>query len=285
MQQRLHQWLEEDPSHQAEFEEIRLLWDQTESLTSIPFDNQAAWDTIYHRITPSKPASVIKIISWKKAILIAASLMILGAAYYYYLANPKVQWNTYAATDSNKIIQLQDGSTFTLRKGGTLQIPDNYGIHTRMVKLAGECFFQIHHDDTKPFNLSTSKGVIKDIGTSFLMESNDTAEWILVTEGKVSFSAISDLKEPLIVSSGQAAVLEFQKPELKTLQSKNLLAWKNQKLEFDNTNLAQVARDLKDFYNVDFNFSSQINPKEILVTAQFDHEPLSKVIEELNLFT
>lgn len=285
MQSKLQKWLEEDPSHKNEFDELKLLWSETENAALHPFDAEKAWQKVNDRISLPNETKVIRLFPWKKAIAIAASFLIAVSVYYFYTEDSKTNWKEITAMDSNKSIQLTDGSVITLRSGSSLRIPDNYGKKYRKVQLEGEAYFQVHHEEQNPFYLTTAKSVIQDIGTAFLMESNDSVEQVVVTEGKISFSGKGHKNYKINLEAGESAILKKQKPVLKIVESKNILAWKTNKLVFDNTTLTQVALDLEDYYKVSFKFSGDLQANHILVTAQFNNERLPKVIEELNLFT
>ena len=284
-QEELQQWLKEDPAHQSEFENLRLLWNDSAIATLHPFNTENAWQKVSPQILVANKSKVVPMFSWKKAIAIAASVLIIVSVIYFYNNTSKTEWKDTIALDSNKYIQLSDGTAITLRKGSKLSIPDNYGKDSREVRLKGEAYFQVQHDEKNPFYLTTGKSLIRDIGTAFLVESNDSIEQVMVTEGKVSFSGKTDNVKELIVKAGEAAILKEQKPELKIMESKNTLAWKTNVLVFDNTDLHLVAEDLKDYYDVDVQLSEDLQASKILVTAQFRNESLENVIEELHLFT
>lgn len=284
-QEELHQWLEEDPAHQSEFEELKLLWNDSAKAAIYPFDTENAWQKISAQVLPVNKGKVVRMFPWKKAIAVAAAVIITLGFFYFYNISSKTTWKGIIAGVSNKTVHLSDGTIITLRKGSSLSTPDNYGKKTRSVRLKGEAYFQVFHDEKRPFIVITNKSVIKDIGTAFLAESNDSMEQVMVTEGKVSFSGKSDKANTLIVNAGKAAILKEQKPELKIIESKNMLSWKTNVLVFDNTNLQQVATDLQDYYNVDVILSEDLKASDMLVTAQFRNESLEDVIKELHLFT
>ncbi|MGN6603214.1 MAG: FecR domain-containing protein [Ginsengibacter sp.] len=281
----LQQWLKEDPSHQNEFEDLKVLWNDSAKAALHPFNTENAWQKISAQISPVSEGKVVRMFPWKKAFAIAASVIIILGFFYFYNTNSKTEWKEIVARVSNETIQLADGTIITLRKGSSLSTPDNYGKEVRKVQLKGEAYFQVHHNEKKPFNVITNKSLVRDIGTAFLAESNDSVEQVMVTEGKISFSAKSAEEKPLIVKAGEAAILKQQRPILKTIESKNMLSWKTNVLVFDNTDLQQVAEDLKDYYNVDVILSENLKASGILVTAQFRNESLENVIKELHLFT
>lgn len=281
----LQLWLKEDPAHQREFEDFTLIWNDSAKAALHSFNTDNAWQKISARISPANEGKVIRMFPWKKAIAIAASVLIILGFFYFYNPASKTQWKEIVAGVSNKTIQLPDGTIITLRKGSSLSTPDNYGKDSRKVQLKGEAYFQVYHDEKKPFYVTTSKSLIKDIGTAFLVENNDSIEKVVVTEGKISFSGKADKATKLIVKAGEAAILKEQEPELKIIESKNVLSWKTNLLVFDNTSLQQVAKDLEDYYNVDVILSEDLKAGGILVTAQFRNESLENVIKELHLFT
>lgn len=284
-QEELQQWLQEDTAHQSEFENFRMLWSDSSAASLHSFDTENAWQKVNAQISPVNKSKVVSIFAWKKTIAVAASVLIMVGIFYFYNKTSKTEWQDIVAKISNKTIQLSDGTAITLRKGSSLSIPDNYGKGSRKIGLQGEAYFQVQHDEKNPFYLTTGKSLIRDIGTAFLVESNDSTEQVMVTEGKVSFSGKADKVKEIILKAGEAAILKEQKPELKIVESKNALAWKTNVLVFDNTDLHMVADDLKDYYNVDVQLSEDLQASRILVTAQFRNESLEKVIEELHLFT
>ena len=284
-QEELQQWLQEDTAHQSEFENLRMLWNDSAAAALHSFNTENAWQKVSAQISPENKSKAVSMFAWKKAIAIAASVLIIVGIFYFYNKTSKTEWKDIMAEVSNKSIQLPDGTVITLCKGSKLSIPDNYGKNSRKVQLKGEAFVEVKHDENNPFYLTTGKSMIRDIGTAFLVESNDSTEQVMVTEGKISFSGKADKAKQLIVEAGEAAILKDQKPELKMLESKNALAWKSNVLVFDNTDLHVVAEDLKDYYNVDVQLSEDLKTSRILVTAQFKSESLENVIKELHLFT
>lgn len=278
----LQQWLKESAANQNEFDMLTKLWMDSDAAALRSFDTEAAWQKVNARITENSP-KVVSMFPWKKALAVAASVVLVVGAFYIYNQSLKIYWQETIAQTSHKNLKLPDGSIVTLRKGSKLLLPDNFGKSSRQVKLKGEAYFQVNHDDQNPFSVSTDKSFIQDIGTSFLVQSNDSIEQVTVMEGKVSFASNIKNGKEIILEAGEAAILKDQKPEKKIEQSSNLLAWKTSSLVFDNTPLIQVVNDLKSYYGITFSLPSDLY--SIRVTAQFKEQPLGKVIEELHLFT
>lgn len=283
-QEVLQQWLK-DPAQRSEFETLHRLWKDSAVAALHPFDTQKAWQKVNAGIILVNKSKVVPIFPLRKIMAVAASVLIIVSAGFFYYNFSKTEWKDIMAQSSNKNIQLSDGTVITLRKGSNLRIPDNYGKRSRHVQLRGEAYFQVPHDEQHPFYITTDKSIIQDLGTTFLVQSNDSIEQVMVSEGKVSFSATTNKDKVLILQAGETAILKEQKPERKLEKSNNLLAWKTNLLVFNNTALPQVAKDIMDYYDVRVQLSNDLQANQILVTARFNDEPLENVIEELHLFT
>lgn len=283
--EKLHLWLNEDPMHRSEYVTLARLWKDSADAALQRYDTKKAWQKISARILQSRDARVVEMFPWRRSAAAAVFLLFIAGAIYFYNNASDVEWKEVAATDAHKTFQLADGSLISLRKGSKLRIPDNFGKRTRQVKLSGEAYFQVKHDENHPFNLTTAKSSIRDLGTAFLVVSNDSVEQVVVTEGKVSFSAKDNRTKELVLEAGEAAVLKAMKPERKFQETGNILSWKTKIMAFNNTPLRQVAVDLKDYFNVNVAVSPELNAGDILITAEFRDEPLDKVIEELQLLS
>lgn len=280
--EQLHQWLKESAANQSEFEMVGKLWTDSGVAAVRSFDTEKAWQKLHVQLETGK-AKLVPLFSWKKAVAIAAAVVLLAGAFYFYSQPAQIEWKETVARDANKDLQLPDGSFITLRKGSRLSVPENFGKDGRQVRLEGEAFFQVRHDDRSSFSITTGRSFVRDIGTSFLVQSIDSLEQVTVMEGKVSFAARGNKEKTLELEAGQSAVLKNEQPERRMVASSNLLAWKTRVLLFDNTPLSQVAEDLRHYYAVTVHLPAALSP--IGVTAQFKNESLTQVVEELHLFT
>lgn len=281
----LQQWLNADPAHVKEYDTLARLWNDSAGAALRQYDTNMAWQTISARISAPRETRVIQMFPWQRSAVAAIFILFVAGAFYFYINTSKMAWKEVAAMDNHKVLKLADGSQITLRKGSKLRIPDKFGKDFRHIELSGEAYFEVTHDENNPFNLTTAKSSIQDLGTAFLVITNDSVEQVVVTEGKVSFSRKNDRKKALVLRAGEAAVLKALSPERQFRETANILSWKTKVIEFNNTPLRQVATDLKDYFNVNVLLSPELNADEILITAEFRGEPLEKVIEELQLLS
>lgn len=279
---KLQLWVTESSTNEEEFNLIKSIWNDTSNAAWKQVDTEKAWRAVSTHTTLNQ-TKVVSMFSWKRAITIAASIiLILGLLYIFNRPDPIV-WNETLALQDNKRIELADGTVVTLRKGSKLSLPENYGSTIRQTRLEGEAYFEVTHNTTLPFSVVTDKSIIRDIGTSFLVQSTDSLEQVTVMEGEVSYTNKKESKLPLNLQAGESAIIKNEMPQQITVDTTNLLSWESKTLVFNNTPLSLVVADLKNFYQVDVEMTENIG--QIEITAIFKNESLEQVLKELRLLT
>ena len=278
----LHDWINKSKDNKESFEFTSRLWADSAEGVLLPVDTEKAWQTVRSQTIGNQP-KVVSMFSWKKALAIAASVVLIVGIFYYYNQSAKTVWKDTLAIEDNKKVQLPDGTTIIMRKGSKLSLPDNYGREKREVKLDGEAYFEVIHNAANPFAAITTRSIVQDIGTSFLLQSTDSLEQVTVLEGEVSFTGIIKNENNLILKAGESAVLSNEVPQKKIINTTNLLSWNSGLLVFNNTPLWQAIKDIGDYYRVGFALPDSLGAVQI--TAEFRNESLQQVLKELQLFT
>src|SRR5215213_6355626 len=70
-------------------------------------------------------------------------------------------------------LKLADGSTVVLGPSSHLALGGAFGKGERETTLEGEAYFDVVHDDARPFVVRTAGATLRDIGTSFSVRSDD----------------------------------------------------------------------------------------------------------------
>lgn len=188
-------------------------------------------------------------------------------------------------TGDHKKVTLPDGSTVILNAESSLTYPKNFMDSTRQVTLTGEAFFDIKRDTTQPFIVKTEYLSVKVLGTAFNVKSypgDENIETTLVS-GKVEILR-QKAKKTLVLAPSQRAVFDKEKSNIKvdSVDSENIIAWKQGKLVFNNTSLKQVISDLNRKYNVEFVIQSEAL-LHYKYTGTFDNLTLKEVLELLKI--
>lgn len=175
-------------------------------------------------------------------IAVAASLLVLVAVGTYALLRPK---NVMLISGTEVLAcHLPDGTQVTLAPHSSLSYPED---DCRKVEMKGCAYFQVRHDELHPFDVDGERGHVRVLGTQFLVDERSQRSVVLVTSGRVFFSA-RDAKEGVLLTKGeQARLLQGQdKPQMMGKGNVNDVAWATHRLHFDNTPLSEVLRRLSE---------------------------------------
>ena len=150
------------------------------------------------------------------------------------------------------VVSLPDGSKIYLNRNSELNYRKNFGKHGRNVKLAGEAFFEISPDKSKPFIIDAGNAKVKVLGTSFNVITNnrESAVEVFVKTGKVLVSDNSG-SQTLQLDPGYVGTVSSRAAVKTVNNNPNYLAWKTGELVYSGQKLSVVFSDLKRVYNMD----------------------------------
>lgn len=169
-------------------------------------------------------------------------------------------------------VKLADGSTVVLGPGSRLALGDAFGARAREVELAGQGYFEVVHDDARPFVVRTSSATLRDIGTAFSVHSDSVGGTrVAVTSGAVDVVATRAVAaEPTVLHAGdRAEVTENGMRVERGVVTETELAWTRGVLAFDDAPLGIVARELRRWYGVELIVTDSTIASRRL-TATFD---------------
>jgi len=248
-------------------------------------DVNQEWGTFQQNINQIESSPVIPLTAassrgtWYK--MAAAFLLIIGSWYVinYYVNGPSII--EYSTADNIQNIELPDGTEVTLNNNTTFSYSKAYGKETRSVKLSGEAFFDVTPDKENPFVITTPYSLVKVLGTSFNVNSNESNSEVIVSTGIVEFlSTTSELG--VILKAGDRAILDIESDQFETSNNEDMnhLAWKTRVLIFEANTLNSVVSAINRTYNSNISISEGI-ATECEVSVSFENQPLDEVLEIL----
>lgn len=132
-------------------------------------------------------------------IRIAAVILLLITTILVYryqnLAESSAMLQTINVPAGQRInLILADGTSVWLNSNTTFSYPSVFAENQRRVKLDGEAYFEVAPDKEKPFNVYTSKGEVKVLGTHFNLEAYSGTDVFKTSlfEGKVQVKVKGD---------------------------------------------------------------------------------------------
>jgi transmembrane sensor len=178
-------------------------------------------------------------------------------------ADSRLVFNTLTNPRGSKVIDitLADGSRVWLNAGSSLTYPVAFTDKERKVSVNGEAYFEIAHNENKPFIVSKGETSVTVLGTHFNVNAYDDESNIKVTllEGSVKVSSV--VRGPSsILRPGQQAVVTHDS-RLTThdgIDLETVMAWKEDRFVFDHDELPAIMRQLSRWYNVDVSYEGAI---------------------------
>ena len=292
----------------AESEENRLyfnaLKDQYEvwSLTDFAMpeldeaDVEAALDVVNAKIDAAEESET-KVVqmpwlrrNYKFVSGVAAALVV--ALFLGFLVVKPNSTVTLAYDGQNTEYILPDGTSVTFDGQGTLTYPKHFAKSNRSVDFEGAAYFDVAKDEAKPFIIHCNNMDVEVLGTSFLMNADESAERYILDlyTGKVKMTAFDDkgqVMSQMEVNPGERGVWYAAEAEMKTMSYPEV---KEEELNtehvlvFDNEKLSKIVEALEYIYKVDIDLADSCASKKL--TARFsDDESIDDVLETIAVVT
>jgi transmembrane sensor len=199
---------------------------------------------------------------WLKAAAIIVFTALSGGMFYEFLFPEKrrLSADEIAETSQHQFIRLPDGSAVILNAGSKLEYADTFSDkESREVYLAGEAFFDIRHDVSKPFVVRTEKISTTVLGTAFNVRAYPGQDniTVTVTRGKVS---VSDEHQVLgIITPDQQITFHkaSRKAARQVVKSREVTAWAEKDIFFDDVSMSDAAHQLEERFGVNISFENE----------------------------
>ncbi|RDS83389.1 FecR family protein [Dyella psychrodurans] len=236
-------WATEDERHLETFERMNELAGRLGSLDAV--SRQGLINAFTRPAAPPR--------RWLP-LAVAASIAVVALSGTYIVWRngvSSVGSQVYAsAVAQNKDITLPDGTQVALGAASTLTTHFSHG--QRRVELSqGEAFFQVIHDNSRPFVVAAGNVSVRDIGTAFDVRRTGERVTIAVTQGRVQIADThpSPGQEPrgtLEVSAGQLVSYDPNSSGMTigSITSEQATGWRDDRLDFIDEPLSVVVANL-----------------------------------------
>jgi ferric-dicitrate binding protein FerR (iron transport regulator) len=151
------------------------------------------------------------------------------------------------------------------------------------VSLEGEAYFEVAHDQVRPFTVRAGDLVAQDLGTEFTVRAypEDAGAQVVVRQGRVAIRAAerANSARERVVAPGQLGRLGGGgEPMVEPADTAALFAWTEGRLVFTNTPLRGAVRQIERWRDVEIRLSSpDIGERQF--TTSFGNESTSAILE------
>ena len=167
---------------------------------------------------------------------------------------------------SQTTLTMPDGTIVRLNSGSKLTYSQGFGITNREVKLNGEAYFKVVHQEKLPFKIHTDNLVIIDKGTEFVCRNygDEKQAEVQLLEGSVAiYNKTASSNTEISMKPGERVV--FDKPS-GTWERDVLYLTRDQsiamsELYFDNMTISDIAKVLIRCYGVNIKVARDIGDK------------------------
>lgn len=228
-------WLAQSPVHQAAYIAAEQLWQRSDVLARVPVRSRTYWQRV------------------ALPVLATACLLVIAIFVVPFERNhAETLYET--AIGEQKTIQLEDGTRLELNTASKVKV--RFTRKQRLVYLdQGEVFFDVATDKSRPFDVRTSVGQVRVVGTRFVVREMPGDALVSVQEGVVALGNVPDAETGFVASGlvnanqRQAISAAIHGEEPQPLDGATL-AWRKRQLVFNGQPLALVIADLQRYFPV-----------------------------------
>ncbi|WP_183556749.1 FecR family protein [Mucilaginibacter sp. SP1R1] len=189
-------WIVANDANARKFEQVKIILETSKRLAQVsPLDETEAWEKFKEkRATRQEPAQVRSIntgnTNWLR--IAAAAIFLIGGGWigYYLLEKQKGNPNDLVSiktTNTVSVDTLPDGSVVHINKNSGITYAGDFKSR-REIKLTGEAFFEVKHNEQAPFTVHVNDVDVRDIGTAFNVKSKQHNTEVIVESGIVQVS-------------------------------------------------------------------------------------------------
>ena len=182
---------------------------------------------------------------------------------------------------------LPDGSKVWLSACSRLIFPQAFLKDTpREVRLIGEAYFEVTHDEARPFIVHSGNVSTTVLGTRFnirCFEGEHTRVTLASGSVKVNNNGNSSRQREVILTPGQQASVGANNViNVESVDVEGVLSWKNGAFYFEDQTLREVLTEIGRWYNYNVIFASNSHLDDKLHYNGERHWRLKQVIDQLN---
>jgi transmembrane sensor len=189
----------------------------------------------------------------------------------------KIAVNEISVPNGNRsLIVLPDGSNVWLTNGSKIIYPESFTGNTRNVKLEGEAYFKVSHNEERPFIVNLGEQRVKVLGTEFsiIAYPDDNIVQVDLVSGKVQLDINEEggfeKYKSYVLRPLHSIVLDKTSENLKNLEIPDSFYkyWQEGIYKFKEETFENLAKRIERIYGMEIIFESQ-NIREQKFTGAF----------------
>lgn len=147
---------------------------------------------------------------------------------------------------------LADGTTVQLNSGATLSYPVLFSDKSRTVRLSGEAYFNVTHNEDCPFIVNTFAYNIEVLGTKFSVDADEESGSFsaVLAEGSIRLADASDPSKSIVMQPDQKASIADGRIVLENRPAELEAQWTKGIIDISGLQFSQLMRKLEKAFGV-----------------------------------
>ena len=187
-------------------------------------------------------------------------------------------------------VTLPDGSKVWLNAASKISFPSLFNGNERRISLAGEAYFEVSPNKSRPFIVESTGQEIRVLGTHFNVNTYADEGTIKTTllEGSVRVSPVTlspssnSGHHDVTLKPGQQSVLGLSnKIAITQVDLAEAVAWKNGDFVMHQQKLSQIMRSLERWYNIEVVYSESVELNQTFSGSVSRSKNISEILSVL----
>lgn len=180
---------------------------------------------------------------------------------------------------------LPDGTLVWLNAGSKLAYSQGFGVNNRNVKLVGEAYFEVTHNERLPFEINAKELDLKVLGTRFTYNNYLESKVIKVDllDGRVFLKNNSD-GNGMTLKPNERMIYDKNSGQMwrKSIDTSLSASWTNGVLFFDEMPLEDIAETLTKAYNVRIRVSKRLKNESFYGSFDTKNNSVEDVLHKIS---
>lgn len=248
----IEQWLEEDPARQSEFDSAHYLFN-----AMILHSDELSKMTTPGALEKTSRKSRVRRLVYRYAAA-AAAVVIAGLSGVF--VEREINYNKMTAQTNvlevpagqRMSVTLSDGTQVQLNGNSRIEYPVIFSSKQRNVKLSGEAFFEVKHDERHPFIVETFASKVEVLGTRFNVYADEASEYFSTTlvDGKVKVTTNDETAEQVVLAPDEMVRFVNNHLVVTKVDAENLISWTEGYVNLADTDFASLMHRFENVYGV-----------------------------------
>ena len=248
----IEQWLEEDPARQSEFDSAHYLFN-----AMILHSDELSKMTTPGALEKTSRKSKVRRLVYRYAAA-AAAVVIAGLSGVF--VEREINYNKMTAqtnvlevpASQRMSVTLSDGTQVQLNGNTRIEYPVIFSRKQRNVKLSGEAFFEVKHDERHPFIVETFASKVEVLGTRFNVYADEASEYFstALVDGKVRVTTNDETAEQVVLAPDEMVRFVNNHLVVTKVDAENLISWTEGYINLADTDFESLMHRFENVYGV-----------------------------------